>query len=915
MPTTFSKQIISDMKKSILAVLASFLTIGSILAQIHQPVKWSFRAEKVSESEFDIVAAAKLDKGWYVYSMFIGDGGPIASSLTLKPTPQYQTVGKPTEISDHKKSGFDKVFEMNITKFSDEVRFVQRIKVTGATDVKGTVGWQTCDDEKCLPPDEQDFTLKVAPAAGSGSGGGASIQTPATTPQNAGQAPPQYANQNPTKNAPLVNQSPSKNTPSTAVKSGETNSQTTQNQPVAPIASGSTNGGLAPTIGNQAGVLKPVKWAFETKKISETEYDLVFMATIDKGWHIYSNVLKFPADALLTPVPTTFNFDKNPNVTLGKMTEASPKTVNKKEEVFDNLQVRYFEEAATFTQPVKDANQPITGNLEFQVCEEGRCLTPELVKFKFNVATGEAIAVTETGENATGTAQITEGGVKTPENYAFDQTNATQACGEIQSENEDDSLWWIFLLGFGGGLLAFLTPCVLPMVPLTVGFFVKSSGSRFKGIRNAFLYGLSIIFIYTVLGVAITSIFGADALNLLSTNAIFNIAMFVLLIVFAFSFFGYYEITLPSSWANKTEQLSDRGGILGIFFMAATLAIVSFSCTGLVAGSLLVQIAKGDGGLLFSFLPIKPLVGMFGFGLALALPFTLFALFPALLKSMPKSGGWMNNIKVTLGFLELALAFKFLSVADLTMGWKIVPYELMLGAWILCGVGLTLYFLNKLRFPYDVKLPKLSVSNWILAGLAALVTVYTAMGFQYNAVAETFKTPDFYSGVLPPAGHSYIYPKDCPLSLNCFHDFDEGVAEAKRTNKPILLDFTGYGCVNCRKMEDNVWGKPGVYELIRDKYVLISLYVDDRKALPQTYQFNGKERKTVGNKWSDFQIMHFNSNSQPLYVLLDPKDNKVLNKPVGFTPEVNSYRDFLQCGLEKYSSLGQKNEGQGLSQK
>jgi thiol:disulfide interchange protein len=890
------------MKKNILILLIFNLCLSWANAQIHNPVKWSFRAEKVNDTEFDIVAAARLDKGWYIYSMFLADGGPIPSSLTLKPSPQYQVVGKATELSDHKKTGFDKSFEMNVTKFSDEVRFVQRIKALGATDIKGVVGWQTCDDEKCLPPDEQEFTVKVMPTVGSGGGGANLSAPPATSPTQTQPTitPPQYpstktggqaANQGKT-----AAQTPSQAQPNTngqVLGTDKTVAEPTGIQSITPIASN-----------DNSGVLKPVKWAFQSKKISETDYDLIFTATVDKGWHIYSNTVKYPSDVVLAPIPTSFNFDKNAVVTFGAMTETGGKVVNKKEEVFDNLKVRYFEESAVFTQRVttKDPNQPITGGLEFQTCDDKSCLPPTEVRYTFNLATGVA-SEQVAGDNNPLTPPSVSGtdlGFKTPDQYTFDKSQADQVCGEITTKNEEEnSLWWIFLLGFGGGLLAFLTPCVLPMVPLTVGFFVKNSGSRVKGIRNAFIYGVSIILIYTIVGVLVTSIFGADALNLLSTNAIFNIAMFVLLIAFAFSFFGYYEITLPSSWANKTEELSDKGGILGIFFMAATLAIVSFSCTGLVAGSLLVQIAKGDGAQILGFLPAKPLIGMFGFGLALALPFTLFALFPAWLKAMPKSGGWMNMVKVTLGFLELALAFKFLSVADLTMGWKIVPYELMLGAWILCGVGLTLYFLNKLRFPHDIKLPKLGASNLLLAGAALLVTAYTALGFRYNPTSETFRTPEFYSGVLPPAGHSYIYPKECPLNLTCFHDFDEGMAYAKQVGKPILLDFTGYGCVNCRKMEDNVWGKPGVFELIRDKYVLISLYVDDRKALPQTYSFGGKERKTIGNKWTDFQIQHFNSNAQPLYALLD-HNMKVLNKPVGYTPEVSDYRAFLECGLTKF---------------
>jgi thiol:disulfide interchange protein DsbD len=492
--------------------------------------------------------------------------------------------------------------------------------------------------------------------------------------------------------------------------------------------------------------------------------------------------------------------------------------------------------------------------------------------------------------------------------YKFDKTSEKEVCasmGNVATE-EKGSLWWIFFMGFLGGLFAILTPCVFPMIPLTVGLFTKGNRSRTQGLWDAAIYALSIIVIYVGLGLIVTMIFGADALNLLSTNVWFNIGFGILFILFAISFFGYFEITLPSWLLNKSDEASNRGGLIGIFFMAFTLALVSFSCTGPIIGTLLVETATG-GNL------SGPIAGMTGFATALALPFGLFAAFPAWLKSLPKSGGWMDDVKAVLGFIEIALAFKFFSVADLTMNKKFIPYELMLGIWILCALCMALYFAKILRFKkeYVISTKKKTVQThkfaWVrptMIGFSVLTCIYLLMGFRYDKQSGTFKTPELASGILPPAGHSYIYPKSCPLNLDCYHDFDAGLAVAKQQNKPILLDFTGYGCVNCRKMEDLVWGKPSVYELIKDKYVLISLYTDDRKALINneiyTSTFDNKKKQTVGSKWADFEAVHFGRNSQPYYVLLDPNTLKVLNQPVGFTPDVKTYQAFLQCGLDKF---------------
>ncbi|MEL7020321.1 MAG: cytochrome c biogenesis protein CcdA, partial [Bacteroidota bacterium] len=492
----------------------------------------------------------------------------------------------------------------------------------------------------------------------------------------------------------------------------------------------------------------------------------------------------------------------------------------------------------------------------------------------------------------------------------FDKTDINSDCNDLgEEEDEEAGLWLIFLLGFGGGLLALLTPCVFPMIPLTVGFFTKSSVDKASGLRNALLYGASIIVIYVTLGLLITGIFGADALNLLSTNFWFNLFFGILFIVFAFSFFGFFEITLPSSWANKSDQMADKGGLIGIFFMAFTLSLVSFSCTGPIIGTLLVETATGGGPTILGRIPVGPLMGMLGFSVALALPFALFAMFPSWLNSLPRSGSWMDIVKVTLGFVELALAIKFFSIADLTENTKWMPYELFVGIWVLCALGLAAYYLGWLKMPHSYPGEQISNFRKVLGVLTLGLGVYLASGFMVDQQAGTFATPNLLSGLAPPAGHSYIYPNKCPLNINCFKDYDEGLSYAKEVGKPVLLDFTGHGCVNCRRMEDQVWGQDGVYELISDEYVLVSLYVDDRKKLDEPYisDFDGKKKRTIGNKWADFQAKHFDKNSQPYYVLIS-EEGKVLNKPRAYTPDKQEYQSFLECGLERYRAIKQLGE-------
>jgi thiol:disulfide interchange protein len=905
------------MRFHVIALLLFFTR--PVISQIVQPVHWTFEATPIEGDEYDLVATAKLEKGWNIYSQFLAsDDGPIKTEFNFKPTPQYSLVGTSREVSDHKKSGYDKMFDMNITKFSQQVAFVRRVKVKDATTkIMGTVRFGTCDEEKCLPPQEEDFTFKLP--ANNKSTSPAPAATPKTAPVPSPATPkpappaPQVQPQSTNSGAATAPSTP-KSTPKSEIpnpKSGGLIAQATPKKGVPPASTPAATPVAppavpqkveqAPVTDSKKGALNPVSWNFTSKKVSETEYDLVFKATIQQGWHIYSQFVKDGG-----PNPTLIEVKNAEKV--GKATEVG----SHKNEHFDKMfemQLIDFEQDATFTQrvKVKDANTPIQASIEIQACDAGRCIPPTASEGIFDLKTGIG---TIAGE------------VPTPElppqpsvdmshpinKYKFDKTAEKEVCasmGAVATE-EKGSLWWIFFMGFLGGLFAILTPCVFPMIPLTVGLFTKGNRTRTQGLWDAAIYALSIIIIYVGLGLIVTTLFGADALNLLSTNVWFNIGFGLLFLIFAVSFFGYFEITLPSWLLNKSDEASNRGGLIGIFFMAFTLALVSFSCTGPIIGTLLVETATG-GNL------SGPIAGMTGFATALALPFGLFAAFPAWLKSLPKSGGWMDDVKAVLGFIEVALAFKFFSVADLTMNKKFIPYELMLGIWVLCALGMALYFAKILRFKpeYVISSKKKVVQPnkfaWVrptMIGFSVLTCLYLLMGFRYNEQSGTFKTPELVSGILPPAGHSYIYPKKCPLNLDCYHDFETGLAAAKKQNKPVLLDFTGYGCVNCRKMEDLVWGKPGVYELIKDKYVLISLYTDDRKALADNEVYNStfdhKDKKTVGNKWADFEAVHFGRNSQPYYVLLDPNTLKVLNQPVAFTPDVKAYQGFLQCGLDKF---------------
>lgn len=641
-------------------------------------------------------------------------------------------------------------------------------------------------------------------------------------------------------------------------------------------------------------------WKSEVEKIAENEFDLKIICTLDNGWHIFSQFTEEGG-----PLPTVFSFDKNPDIELiGKVKETG-KSHKEFDKLFD-VNVTTLEGKIIFTQKVKVKNPKaiLKGAFDGQICKESCILFgPEKFEIKFD-GTKENVAK-DTTKNPTSTIQPvnasdTNGRSNpaqqniTPISDKFDWKYADNSCS-IKAENTDKSYWWIFIAGFLGGLIALLTPCVFPMIPLTVSFFTKGGKDQKQGLKKAMIYGISIIVIYVFLGILITSIFGSDALNAMSTNIWFNLLFFVVFVVFAISFFGVFEITLPSSWANKSDAMASKGGNLGIFFMAFTLALVSFSCTGPIIGTLLVQAATGGGPTLFHHVPLKPLLGMFGFSFALALPFTLFALFPQWLHSLPKSGGWMGTIKVILGFVELALAFKFLSTVDMTMNWNLLRFEPFMLIWILIFGAMAIY-----SFGIFSK----TKTSTILKGFGALTLLFTIY-LVYALI--NYKPINLLSGIIPPT--SYNFKDKNEEKFIHFKSYEEGLAYAKQHNMPVLLDFTGFGCVNCRKIEDAIWTDEKVIEEMK-KYVIISLYVDDKTALPETEWYTstatGKERevKTVGQKWSDFQAKHFQTNSQPQYILLNTKE-QLLNQPVAyqFSSKPENYISFLQCGLTMNEQL------------
>lgn len=670
-----------------------------------------------------------------------------------------------------------------------------------------------------------------------------------------------------------------------------------------------------------AQILQPVTWSTSVRNLDGGKLELVATAKIDAGWHVYSQFIGDDG-----PIPTAFTLPASKDLkTEGPVRE--PKPIKEFDKNF-GMELAYFAKKADFVitaRRISNAAFTYTAEVEFMVCDDERCLPPDYVSLVFKVpAAAEPELIGESTLNAPkeapATAQEPASQEPTavesqePSSPTADEPAASEGQEPTQAEGQEAeavNLWALFGAGMLGGFFALIMPCIFPMIPLTVSFFLKQSKSKADGVRKAILYGVSINVIYVVLGLLVTVVFGSDALNAMATNPWFNLAFFALFVVFAISFFGAFEITLPSSWVNKADDQSQRGGLLGIFFMAFTLALVSFSCTGPLIGQLLVATAV-SGELL------GPAIGMFGFSFALSLPFVLFAAFPGWLKGLPKSGGWLNTVKVTLGFLELAFALKFLSTADMVWQKHWVERELFLALWVGIAFATSLYLFGVFRMPHDDE-PKGGIGvGRMLTGVLFLVTGFYLLPGIWGAPVKLvagFPPPAFYaenpngfgSGSAPSGEKKLSEDAHCPLNLPCFNDLEEARAYALKVKKPLLLDFTGWGCVNCRKMEEEVWSRPEVRQRLAEDVVLVSLYVDERTPLAEGEQrvseTTGKKIKTIGQKWGDLQAQYFNANAQPYYVLMDPavEAPNALNGHTAYDPDPSVFLNWLDAGLQKFN--------------
>ena len=653
------------------------------------------------------------------------------------------------------------------------------------------------------------------------------------------------------------------------------------------------------TFMGTAQIVEPVKWSSSVVKVSDTEVDLIISASIENNWHLYS---QFTPEGGALPLVFTFKNQKGNYQLIGKTKEGKyKKSFN---EIFE-IEEYYFQTSAKFIQRIKILNpklKTISLLADGQACIDGKCVQTE----------GDLVFyLPETKATEANSSLALDSVSKPTDSVATTETDTTkQTVAPVKNSNnatpnkEEKSLWTIFFLAFLGGFAALLMPCIFPMIPMTVSFFTKQSKTKAEGIRNAIIYGLAIIAIYVLLGSLITGIFGAEALNELSTSVTFNLIFFALLVIFALSFLGAFEIVLPSSWATKIDSKADKGGIVGIFFMALALAVVSFSCTGPIVGTLLVESASKGG--------LAPIIGMLGFSIAIALPFMLFAMFPGWLNSMPKSGGWLNTVKVSLGFLELAFAFKFLSNADLVLQKHWLERELFIAIWIAVFAAWALYLFGKYMLPHDYeKADKIGVGRLMMAIIVSTFTFYMIPGLwgaplkilsgltppiNYAESASGFGNGNSSTAELPEHAHNG------PHGIIAFEDYEYGLAYAKKVGKPVLLDFTGDACANCRKMEDNVWSDKNILSILKNDVILVSLYCDRKIELPKEKQYvsktTGKQVITIGNKWTDLQISRYKSNSQPLYVIIDNEGNDLEGvTPMAFNTNIEEYKKWLENGI------------------
>lgn len=678
-------------------------------------------------------------------------------------------------------------------------------------------------------------------------------------------------------------------------------------------------------LGIFAEVSNPVKWSAQAVANTDGTADLLFTATIQRGWHLYSPDIPDGG-----PIPTSLHLQQSARFSPIAKLVSDKKAISVYDSMFA-MQIGYYANNVTFKQKIKITGTEtvdLAGYIEYMVCDDQRCLPPENFEFKLPLTPPKTVSQPASASApvaAVPVAAVASDEVSVPVAAVTDSVLSREVAAQpldtaasLQPKQNKfaeslagRSLLWIFIAGFLGGLLALLTPCVFPMIPMTVSVFMKMDKGR-HAIRNALFYGIAIILIYVSLGIIVTAVFGADALNALSTNPIFNVIFFVLLVVFASAFLGAFELQLPTSWANFFDRKVDRSqGFASILFMAFTLALVSFSCTGPIIGTLLVEAAVSGN-------TLAPITGMVGFSLALALPFTLFAMFPSVLKSLPRSGGWLNSVKVVLGFLELALAFKFLSTADLAAHWGILPRELFLAIWIIIFAALGFYLLGKLRLEHDDELETISVTRLLLALSSFIFALWMIPGLwgaplkAISAFPPSLASQEWQLGnnSAPVAPHSVSSRKyadlfHCPSGMDCYFDLDEGLAAAKAQNKPVLIDFTGHGCVNCRRMEASVLSDPEILKILAEQYIIVSLYVDDRTDLPLHEQVEveiGGTKKTIrtlGNKWSAYQTVNYMSNSQPYYVVVDAAGNQLLPARA-YDLSIPGYMQFLRDGKEAF---------------
>ncbi|MDF1694415.1 MAG: cytochrome c biogenesis protein CcdA [Saprospiraceae bacterium] len=854
-------------------VFLIFTLVLPAAGQILEPVKWTFASEQLSETEHNLVFTAHIDDGWTVYSQFTSDDGPVPTLLTFEDIQGAELNGKATE-KGHKKEGMDKLFEVNVIKFLSDENFVITQKVTVSDYSKPIAGYltfMTCDNKACLPPADIDFSFNLKNTLGSGGSDEANSTSASSSIET-------EQKEESTKDAAL---SEDKITVSFANGVADQEEEQKDEKP--------------------SGIFQPVTWDISKKQLSDDEYELIFNASIDEGWAVYSIYLEEGG-----PIPTSITYENAEGVEMiGKAIEEGHKKEGPDPMWKDDVDVviKFLDDQDyTIKQKVKitDPTKPFTGYLTFMTCDDKRCLNPTDVDFDFGF--GSVVNdIASINFNADG--KIDQSRAPIVETY----DNPLSDCGKDETK-DSNSVLWLLIAGMLGGFAALLTPCVFPMIPITVSFFTKDT--KRSGLMNGLIYGLSIIIIYVILGLIITVTLGPEALQALSTNWIANTIFFLIFIFFAGSFFGYYELTLPSSWTTKSDQMADKGGLIGIFFMAATLALVSFSCTGPIVGSALVAAAEGGF--------VGPLVVMFGFSFALALPFGLFAAFPAWLNSLPRSGGWMNSVKVVLGFLELGFAFKFLSTADLTQHWGILKYETFMFILVAVSVSIAIYLFGFIKFPHDSPIKKLSMPRKLIASSFVGLAIYLGFGFTINKDTGIYNSLWLTSGFSPPVMYNMFLDKGevdpeikkrfpsfskCANNIDCFKDYYEGMAYAKEVGKPAFIDFTGHGCQNCRRTEDNIWVDDNVRAILNDEVVLISLYTDDREPLEETFisAKDDKKIRNVGRKWADFQVVNFDQNSQPLYIMVTPEE-EVITHPRGYEDGIKSYETYLNCGLDYYQS-------------